>query len=151
MANDRKAFWSNVDEAVSELSAACGCYVYTLRGRAWYVGRAERQTFKAECYTPHKVMLYNDALDSVGGDAALIFVAERTLQNRFTSPTVRSIPAVRMLEDRLIGLAVARNEKLLNIRGTKFLRNMRVPGVINTGSGGARAAAVKALKKSLGV
>jgi hypothetical protein len=147
---DRKLFWASVDEAVPGLSDSCGCYVFTVRGQVWYVGLAERQSFKKECYIPHKVLLFDDALHAVGGNAALIFIPKITLKERFAKPTKGTYPAVHLLEDMLIGLAINRNYRLLNIRGTKFLKEMRVPGIINTPQGGARSLSVQALKKALG-
>ena len=115
-ASDRRKFWSSVDAKVPGLSSACGCYVFTVRGQAWYVGLAEKQSFNPECYSSHKIVLFREALDAVMGPANLIFLAKRTLQDRFAKPTVGSYPAARMLENMLIGLATARNKRLLNIR-----------------------------------
>jgi hypothetical protein len=149
-APDRKAYWKSVDDKVPGLSAACGCYVFTVRSKVWYVGLAERQSFKKECYIPHKVLLFNGALDMVGGTCSLIFIPKTTNQGRFAKPTVGEIKAVRLLEDMLLGLAISRNSRLMNIRGTKFLKDMEVPGIINTPQGTARSLAVQALKKALG-
>jgi hypothetical protein len=114
------------------------------------VGLAERQSFKSECYIPHKILLYNDALETVSGTPSLIFLPKITDQGRWAKPTKGKYPAVRLLEDMLIGLAVSRNPRLMNIRGTKFLKDMRVPGIINTAQGTARSLSVQALKRSLG-
>jgi hypothetical protein len=148
---DRRAYWESVDDKVPGLSAACGCYVFTVRGKVWYVGLAERQTFKNECYIPHKVLAYNEALQIVSGTCSLIFIPKITLKGRFARPTVGKIKAVQLLEDMLLGLAISRNPKLTNIKGTKFPKNMVVPGIINTPQGTARSLSVQALKKALGV
>ena len=150
-APDRRAFWNGVDQDAPGLSSACGCYVFTIRGRVWYVGLAEKQAFKKEWFTPHKVMLCNDALASVAGKPAILFLAKLTNTGRFARPTKNEYQAVRKLENILIGDAIRRNHRLANIAGTKFLREMVVPGVLNTPRGAGRAYAVQNLKKALGV
>jgi hypothetical protein len=147
----RKAFWSAVEKEVPDLSSGCGCYVFTIRGQVWYVGLAERQTFRQEIFSAHKVMLYGDALSEVSGTASMIFLAKVTNLGRLSNPASNKYPAVRFLEDMLIGLAIQRNPKLLNIKGTKLLKNLRVPGIINTTRGKARSLSVQSLKKALGV
>lgn len=126
-------------------------YVFSIRGKAWYVGLAQRQSFRGECFQPHKIMLYGDALDQVSGNASLIFLAKVTNTGRFSKPTKNHYPAVEMLETMLIGYGVRINRKLMNIKGTKFLRSMSVPGVLNYGQGQARANPVQSLRRSLGV
>lgn len=144
-------FWRRVDETYHGLSAACGCYVFSIRGKAWYVGLTQRRTFKAECFQPHKIMLYNDALDKVTGKVTMIFIAKITDNERFAKPTKNRYPAVEALENMLIGFGVHRNKYLMNIKGTKFLRTMKVPGIINSGKGAARGNAVRSLKKAVGI
>ena len=39
---DRRAFWSAIEAEEGGLSEACGCYVFFIRRRAWYVGLAEK-------------------------------------------------------------------------------------------------------------
>lgn len=48
-------------------------------------------------------------------------------------------------------LALNQNEDLQNVRGTKFLREMRVPGILRTGRGEGRLASVKTLRDALGM
>jgi len=56
---DRREFWSAVQAEEDGLPDACGCYVFSIRRRAWYVGLAERQTFCQECFSIHKLNQYN--------------------------------------------------------------------------------------------
>jgi hypothetical protein len=60
-------------------------------------------------------------------------------------------PDIEFLETMLIGMALKQNEELQNVRGTKFLREMRVPGIIRTGKGEGNLASVKALRDVLGI
>jgi hypothetical protein len=48
-------------------------------------------------------------------------------------------------------MALNQNEDLQNIRGTKFLREMRVPGILRTGRGEGRLNPVKSLRDALGM
>ncbi|MGB8901022.1 MAG: hypothetical protein WCC90_18035 [Methylocella sp.] len=50
----------------------------------------------------------------------------------------------------LIGIALKRNEKLANVRKTKLLKEMIVPGVLNS-QPGPPGGAVQDLKKALGL
>jgi len=61
------AFWSRINEEEDEgLSEAVGCYIFSIRaGKGilpWYVGLAEKQPFRKECFTSHKLTHYNDAI-----------------------------------------------------------------------------------------
>jgi hypothetical protein len=146
---DVSEFWKSVEADRRGLSEACGCYVFVIRGRAWYVGRAERQSFKHECFSLHKILQYNDALHSVAGPPSLILLAKTTPGRRFAKPA-RHHGDVCFLESLLIGSALRRNQRLQNIKGTRLLREMRVPGVLNTGQGQGRSAIVQQLRKALG-
>jgi hypothetical protein len=125
--------------------------VFVIRGRAWYVGLAERQDFKHECFSAHKMLQYNDALQAVNGRPSLLFIAKVTPHNRFSKPTTRGHKDIRLLENLLIGSALGRNPRLQNVKGTRLLREMQVPGILNTGPGQARATSVQLLKRALGL
>jgi len=87
---DKHEFWNVVEEDAESLSDACGCYVFAIRGRAWYVGLAERQSFCDECFSGHKVLQYNEALQSVSGNPSLHFIAKVTPGNRITRHSASS-------------------------------------------------------------
>lgn len=148
---DKRTFWESVDAKEQGLSQACGCYVFVIRNRAWYVGLAERQSFQRECFSAHKMLQYNEALQAVTGRPSLILIAKITPGNRFAKPSRRGHDGIRLLETLLIGSALGRNTRLQNVKGTKLLREMKVPGVLNTGRGQGRAKAVQSLKEALGV
>jgi hypothetical protein len=145
-----RTFWDDIDAEHEGLSGACGCYVFVIRGRAWYVGLAKRQDFKHECFSAHKLLQYNDALQQVSGPPSLLLLAKTTPKGRFAKPG-NGHPDVSFLETLLIGSALGRNPRLQNIKGTKLLKEMRVPGVLNTGQGQARSVVVQELKKALGI
>jgi hypothetical protein len=68
----------------------------------------------------------------------------------FAKPRLNGHVDIEALEEILIGIAYARNQHLLNIRGTAFLRDAVIPGVMNSPPGYPGAAAME-LKKLLGL
>jgi hypothetical protein len=148
-AETRREFWSSVDDIKGGLSAAVGCYVFCVGKKPWYVGLAEKQSFKNECFAPHKINSFNSALNKMRGKPSLILISKMTNTDRFARPGVNGHKASKFLEDLLIGMALASNPLLENIRGTKFLKELVVPGVINTTKGKAKKKAVQLLKRVL--
>lgn len=147
---DKSNFWASVEEAAPGLSEACGCYVFVVRNRAWYVGMAEKQSFKQECFALHKITQYNEALGEVVGKPSLIFLPKLTPSGRFAKPTGRGHSDIRVLESMLIGSALSKNPDLRNVKGTKLLREMNVPGFLNPRPGQARSLMVQAFKRAIG-
>lgn len=97
-----------------------------------------------------KIVLYNEALNAVIGKPGLLFLAKRTPTNRFAKKAEKGHRDIRMVENLLIGSALSRNQKLKNLKGTKLLREMHVPGLLNT-TPGKPPPSVTALKKALGL
>lgn len=114
----------------------------------WYVGKAERQSFRHECLTPHKVVHFNNALAGRKAKPELFFIPQVTPSGQYRSPTSSRRPAIRELESLLIGMAINRNPSLLNIAGTKWLQRLTVEGFLNTKK--ARSDAAKALRDLVG-
>jgi len=112
---------------------------------------AEKQSFRQECFTAHKIVQYDASLNEVSGIPSIIFLARRTPSCQFSAPSERGHRDIRMLEKLLIGSAVSRNQDLRNIKDTKILREMNVPGILNSEQGQARADSVQSLKKALGI
>lgn len=147
---DKRTFWDAVEEAELGLSDACGCYVFVIRNRAWYVGMAEKQSFKQECFALHKITQYNEALAQISGNPSVLLLPKLTPGGRFASPTSRGHADIRLLENMLIGSALSRNSSLQNVKGTRLLREMNVPGFLNSRQGQARANLVQAFKRAVG-
>ena len=142
-----RAFWEQASGSNPGLADAVGCYVFCIGKKPWYVGLAERQTFRRECFQPHKLVAYASAMSKVKtGKPKLILLAKMTPKGKFAKPGVNGHRATRFLEDLLIGMALSRNPKLENARGTKFMKQMVVPGVLNTPQGKSAAKSVKALR-----
>lgn len=147
-------FWESVEQDHSGLSKAVGCYIFGIRAgkgaKPWYVGKTERHSFRGECWTPHKLNLYNEALNGRNrGTAMLYLVARRTKGGRFAKPRKNGIGDIRALENLLIGSCLLRNRKLLNVKQTKHPRGIVVPGYMNE-QPGARPKAAKQLAALLG-
>src|SRR6478736_5021561 len=85
-AEHRRSLWHAMEQDAPGLSNACGCYVFSIHRRAWYVGMASRQPFCDECFTPHKVNHYNYALRKRSGVPTLHFIAKLTPTERFAAP-----------------------------------------------------------------
>lgn len=149
-AAERREFWSAVEAEADGLPDACGCYVFSIRRRAWYVGLAQSQTFRLECFAMHKLNQYNYSLQRVSGEPQLHLIAKTTPTGRFCAPG-QGHRDIEFLETLLIGMALNQNEDLQNIRGTKFLREMRVPGILRTGRGEGHLNSVRSLRDALGM
>jgi hypothetical protein len=138
-------FWSRVDTELEDgLSGAIGCYIFSIRaGKGvlpWYVGLAEKQSFRKECFTSHKLVHYNNAIAKRKGTPLLTLIAKYTPgKKKIIKPTGNEHRDVQFLEMMLISSCVGRNADLYNIRDTKLLREMVVPGLLNTPQGKAAA------------
>ena len=130
------AFWEEVEVEEESLPEACGCYLFAVRAAKgitpWYVGLAEKQAFENECFAMHKVNIYNNALAKKKGTPILFLIAKRTGTGRFARPGKNGHRDIDYLETILIGAAIDKNPDLSNRRKTKYLREMCVPGFINS-------------------
>lgn len=133
-------FWSKTDIA-ENVSSGCGCYLFAIRAgrgiRPWYVGKAERQSFYNEVYSPHKLNIYNSVVANQKGTPVLFLILKRTSKGKLAKPTKNKNGSrfILDLEILLIGAAYKRNKKLLNIKNSVTLRKMIVPGFINSKRG----------------
>ena len=112
---------------------------------------AARQPFCQECFSIHKINQYNYALQSVSGEPLLHLIAKLTPTGRFASPAIGGHRDIAFLESMLIGMALRQNEDLQNVRGTRFLREMKVPGILRTEKGEGNLGPVKSLRDVLGI
>lgn len=143
----KRLFWDDVEEDTEGLSDACGCYVFSLQNRPWYVGMASKQSFAQECFTDHKINLFNQALSQYKrATPYLYFLSRMTPAGNFSLPSKNGHKDIEFLETMLIGQGVSRNPELLNIKGTKLLRELNVPGIINSKKGQTSSHAVQELR-----
>jgi hypothetical protein len=147
-------FWADIGQNNPGLQRAVGCYIFAVRAAKgelpWYVGKTERGSFKGETWSPHKLNLYNESLNSrKKGTALLYLIARRTRVGRFAKPRKAGRGDIRAWENLLIGICLLRNRDLLNVKQTKHLRGIVVPGYMNERPG-ARSAPARRLAKLLG-
>lgn len=133
-------FWDRVDSGVEDgLSGAIGCYIFSIRaGKGvlpWYVGLAIKQSFRRECFTSHKLVHYSNAIAGRKGTPLLTLIPKYTPSGKLVRPTGSSHRDVEFLEAMLISNCLRRNKDLSNKKDTKFLREMVVPGLLNTPKG----------------
>lgn len=69
------------------------------------------------------------------GTPLLTLVAKYTQGDKIVSPTGGEHRDIQFLESMLISSCLARNIELCNLRDTKLLREMEVPGLLNTPQG----------------
>lgn len=148
----RRAFWKTVQEEEASLPSACGCYLFAIRAatgiRPWYVGKAARQSFEKECLNRNKLGIYNYVIANRKGKPLLFLVVKKTPKGKFAKPGRTQQKDIDFLETALIGAALERNPKLMNIQNTKYLREMCVPGLINSPPGKPKRS-VKEFKKAI--
>ena len=134
-----KEFWENVDEEYGNLSKSCGCYVFATRAgkgiTPWYIGKAEKQSFAKECFQPHKINHYNDAIAKKAVTPLLILLPKSTDNGNYSKPSSNGHNDIGILENMLIGIAIKKNPNILNIKGTKIFREMVIPGILNSPQG----------------
>ena len=148
-------FWDELNEALEDdVSEGVGCYIFSIRaGKGclpWYVGKAEKQSFRKECFALHKLNHYNNAIAARKGTPLLTLIPKYTPGSKLVLPSGKSHRAITELETMLIANALSRNSVLLNVKDTKLLKNMVVPGLLNTPKG-KPAASVTEFKSLLGL
>lgn len=134
-----KKFWLEIDELEDSLPSAIGCYVFSIRaGRGalpWYVGLAVKQSFREECFAPHKLVHYNEVLASRNGTPMLTLLPKSTPAGKLVSPIGGEHRDIKLLEWKLIEKCLSRNNDLCNTSNTKLLKEMVVSGLMNTPQG----------------
>ncbi|ESZ51718.1 hypothetical protein X731_03875 [Mesorhizobium sp. L2C054A000] len=115
------------------------------------MGKAERQSFRQECLTEDKVGKFNSVLEGRKRGRPYLYLYARTTAGTkvFSRPSRSKHHDVRYLERMLITFALDRNAFLINKQETAMLRNIVVPGLMNSPPGQLSAAA-KELQSVLG-
>ena len=154
-ASSEKNFWAQVEEDVPGLSTAIGCYVFTLKAsgphKPYYVGKTEN-SFKRESLEGHKIKVFNQVLKTrKRGTPELFFLPQITPKGRFVKRSEREKRAIKALETILIAWAFEVNENIKNIRGTKMLREIVIPGFMNSPLTGRPSSPVQYLREAFGI
>ena len=130
-------FWEGVEDTIPRLSTACGCYIFAMRAgkgiTPWYVGQS-KTGFKKECFSPTKIIYYHDVINDISkGTPVLILLARHTQGNKISGSVAEN--EANFVEQYIIGLALGKNPNLRNIKNTKFLRRLQIPGALNNPPG----------------
>ncbi len=150
-AGEKADFWREVDDSETGLSDAVGTYLISVRNVVWYVGLAEKQPFRKECFAPHKMTKIDSAIRKGVGNVFIHLIAKRTPTGRFAAPGTNGHNDVQFLENSLIGMGLERNPDLLNKSDTAILRDIEVPGLFNSPAYSGKLKSVQALRKILGI
>lgn len=149
-----KEFWEWVEEEEPGLSGACGCYVFSLRtskgSLPWYVGKAEKLSFRKECLNYKNRVAYHNVIQSRKGIPELHLLPKVTAKKRsFSEVTKNPKPNIEKLESMLIGMALSRNPNVINVQGARAIQRITVEGVINSRK--SKSGPSKELRKIFGI
>ena len=138
------------------LSGACGVYLYGVRGKVkgqhretalpWYVGLAEKQSFRRECSTPDKREKFNRVwkLNYRNQATPFLYLLPRTDAGKLSCPG--EYRDVGFVEALLIQLSLTVNANLTNEQLTKPAQNTTIPGLLNP-TGGRVSDSAKSLRE----
>ena len=102
------------------------------------VCRPHNQTgaLEPKFFGAHQISHYNHALMNGKKGTPLIFLlAKVTPTGRFSKPCQKSHDDAEFLEDIIIHFMYKKNPDLRNSNGTRFLKSLVVPGLINSPQG----------------
>ena len=162
----KREFWEDVASMElsygldgGDLKSAIGCYLFTTRRgdkyTPWYVGKTLAQAgFEGEIFQQHKLDHYNAALSDVGQAKGQIFLFALITDGpgdswSFSKSFKSSKRTVDWLEKTMMGMALAKNMKLRNLKDTKLLKNVWVEGVWGDQNSGAPSKTAREAKKAL--
>ncbi|WP_342320528.1 hypothetical protein [Burkholderia pseudomallei] len=140
-----RQFWQKSETAPFHTKQ--GVYVFATRaGRGYrpvYVGKATRG-FKSECFTPHKLHHYAQALSNGDkGSPVMFFVALPGNANKVPRKVIAEV------EELMIQFAAAKNPNLRNKIGTA-VADWTIKGVVRGGQG-QRTKAASSFSTMLGI
>ena len=105
-------------------------------GRGMLARQQAKSGFKGECFQPHKLQHYMDALDQTKkGTPVIHHLARMTPNGKFSKPKRGTLNDIELLEVYLISLALSQNSDLCNVKNTNFQREVIVPGSVNSPKG----------------
>ncbi len=151
-----REFWTALDprdeKFGNRIKKAYGLYVFSrkIRGARCpvYVGKTNKgQGFGGRVFGDEKFRrIFLPELDR-RGVLQLHLIVKMTEKGKIGQNAGRYIDE---LESFFIALGYLQNDEIVNKRGTTFLKNVRVPGIMNTGKKGRIKDSARTLKKVLG-
>jgi hypothetical protein len=130
----KRKFWEVAEKRRAGLRNAHGCYIFVVKAgsteKAWYVGKSQKQKFKDEIFTGHKLDIYNRSTRAVlDAPQSMIYLIARVAKDRRLLPPRGAPRTIAFVEEMLIGMALASNRELENQVDTKILRELEIPGL----------------------
>ena len=138
---DIKDLWEQVG---GELQNACGVYLFGMHGLGkngiagknlpWYVGKAEKQTFKQECFNGRNRETFNKILKRYKKKGKpFLYLLARVEDGKY-SETMANKPYrdVGLVEEMFIQLSLSINSDLVNTSATKMAKRTSIRGLLNT-------------------
>jgi hypothetical protein len=141
ISNDLKKFWEEVETRKTGLSEAVGCYIFAVKKASvympWYVGKTVKLGFRGEGFQPHKRLHFASLGTLENGAVKLYLIPRVTRTGKLRGKYGRNVKQgqdgkITILEERLIGLALAKNPDLGNVKGRK---QIQLPGIMNESKG----------------
>lgn len=133
---DDVAFWKIAEQKEPGIKGAKGAYIFALRRSKgyipFYVGKTNN-SFGQETLQSHKLLHYSNCINDECGSPVIVFIAARTETGRFSVNNNDKL--FQWLETYLINLALTRNSELLNTAKTKFIREIKIPDLLNSEKG----------------
>jgi len=124
-----------------------GCYVFSLRAgkgeKPWYIGKASQQALSKECFSLHKLYVYNEVLGNHNGTPLLTFVIPTHVKGPWPAFAIDEV------EEFLIGFGASRNANIANKRKLPH-QKWSIQGVVAT-SKGAPTSEASCFKKLMGI
>lgn len=143
---DTEDFWANV--VGDKLSKACGVYLFGIHGRKkyktaeeklpWYAGKAERRTFRAECFTHRNLFYFNRVFfkEYQGKGKPFLYLLARVEgeHDEFSKPAndKQQYWGLQFVEKMFIQLSLSANNGLINKSMTKRMKETSIRGLLNT-------------------
>ena len=152
-------YWTHVVDADTQgLSTACGVYLFGVRGiegkrktvgktLPWYVGKAEKQPFRKECFNGRNQNEFNRIAFSVygGKGTPFLYLFARTEEDgTFSGIANDEYPGVRFVEELLIQMSLATNNDLANKQLTSQAQQTSIRSILNFKSRGKPPSSVAA-------
>jgi len=163
-----KEFWGQVKKQHENLDNACGVYIFSVEGKQhkqkastnlpWYVGKAEKMTFKRESFNDRNQLSYNKVISQLYREVTAInfyFVARHDESGELSAPAKKDdgtvYEGVRFAERLFMQKALAANNGLLNVKDLKDARGTHIRNLLNWEVPGRVGSSVAVLKESLGI
>jgi hypothetical protein len=145
-------FWGTAELDCEGIADGVGCYVFGIRSSggpnvvSWYVGKTSK-SFRQECFQPHKLLHYNEALSEYKRGRPMLFLLPK-LTGKGKLSKNGGTADIDYLEKYLISTAINANQNLYNIKDTKILRELSVVGIYRSQKGAWHSSS-QSLKRTL--